>query len=185
MRLLFTTVLGLSLLSLSSCKKVEDALNLTADVSLTPKSLEFVIPITSTSDTSKTLREIEVNMNVDSLIKLKDPSYDKSKIKGIKIKGFKLEIVNSDDANNLANFSSIHSQISANGKTPLVIVSKDNNPDVKASELLVPASESLDIKDYVTSTTFKYILKGKVRRATTKALTTKVTVDYNFTVSLK
>jgi len=185
MRLLFTTLFGLVILSLTSCKKIEDALDLSADITLTPKSMEFTVPTNSTVNAATTFREIEVTVNLDSLIKAGNPDYGQKNIKGVKVKGFKIEFVDANSSNNFANFSSIYSELSASGKSPIVIVSKDNNPDEEKSSISVPANESLELKDYISSGTFKYILKGKLRRALTKELKTRVIVDYVFSVSLK
>ena len=185
MKLFYASLISFTILSISSCSKVKEALNLSTDVTLTPKSAEFSIPAQATTDAEVTFKEIQAEVNLDSLIKTAAPDFDKTNIKSVKIKGFKIEFLNGDDANNFANFKSINSQLEASGKSPIVIVSTDNNPDEKKTSLTIPANETIELKDYISSGIFKYVFKGKLRRATTKALTTKVTVDYTFKVNLQ
>lgn len=183
MKFIATTLIALSFLSLSSCKKLSEALQTT--VAGSPKVVEFQIPIIPQSSTEINYKEVMVNVNMDSLVKAIAPSFKASNIKSIRLKSFKVEFSNGDNANNFANFESLKGRIMATGQPGLDIVSIANNPDVTNSSLVIPiAAEGLELKDYLSGGSFRYLLKGKVRRATTKVLQAQAYVVYDFTLGL-
>ncbi|RYE55265.1 MAG: hypothetical protein EOP48_10575 [Sphingobacteriales bacterium] len=182
MKFITTTLIGLTILSLSSCKKISEALQ--TNVSSSPKVVNFEIPILAQSSSEITYKEVAVKINMDSLVKVVAPSFGASNIKSIKLKSFKVEFSEGDNANNFANFESIKGRIMADGQPGLDIVSIANNPDVTSSALIFPISEGLELKDYLSGGSFRYVLKGKVRRATTKVLKAQAYVVYDFTLGM-
>jgi len=183
MKSLFTLMISFTVLFATSCNKLEEALQ--SDLSTTPKEVEFSIPVLTASNTEVTYKEIGTTINLDSLIKVTAPSFGEKNIKSIKLTNFTIDFLNSDNANNFANLQSINAKIETAGKSALEIVSITNNPDVTSASLSIPLSaEGLELKDYLSNKTIKYILKGKVRRSTTKILQAKAKVNYTITVGL-
>ena len=183
MKLIAATLVSLTVLSLSSCKKIAEALQ--TNITSSPKVVEFQIPVLPQSSTEVTYKEISVNINMDSLVKAAAPSFGSKNIRSIKLKSFKVEFSNGDNANNFANLESIKGRIMATGQSGLDIVSIANNPDVNSNSLTIPiAAEGIELKDYLASGSFRYVLKGKVRRATTHVLQAQAYVVYDFTLGM-
>lgn len=167
----------------TSCKKLKEATE--QNVSITPNSVEFNIDPIATTNTVTTIGTINVDIDLNALVKQYAAGFGVNNIKSIKIKSFKIDLVNGSDAsNNLANLESLSGEISATGKSSQAIVNLNSNPDVQATSITIPSSGDIELKDFVAGTSVKYTLKGKLRRATTKTLRAKITAEYAFVFSL-
>jgi len=183
MKLLFTTLVCVFALTITSCKKIAEALQ--TSISASPKVIEFEIPKLAANTSEVTFKEVQVKIDMDSLVKASAPGFGSRNIKSIKLRSFKLELSNADDASNFANLESVNGFLNCEGKEPLQVVAIPNNPDTKASILNVPiSSEGIELKEYLAGGTFRYVLKSKVRRATAKGLNARATVVYDFTLGL-
>ncbi len=167
----------------SSCEKIKDAVSRDADI--TPKAVEITIPIIASTTAQSVLGEATLNINVDSLIRANVPEFGSPAVKSVKLKGFNLELLNGDATNNFSVLESVSAELSATNQPIQVLVSLPNNPDVDTRNLVLPVVGSgIELKNYILAGNFKYSLKGKARRVTTKELRVRATAIYTFTLGL-
>ncbi|XZF12913.1 hypothetical protein ACTHGU_14090 [Chitinophagaceae bacterium MMS25-I14] len=163
------------------CNKLKDAVK--ADVTLT-SDMTFDIPVIP-SPGSASLATQGIYMNVDSTIRAANSQLSADNIKSVKLKSFRLEMQNGDNGNNFANLSACTVAFNSTAKSDFVTLAEiTDNPDVTAYTLDLPVNSSVDLKDYFNSSYFTYRLSATARRATTKELTVKATIQYTVTAGL-
>lgn len=176
-------MLAVLTITFTSCEKIKDAVS--RDVDITPKAVEISIPIIGSTTAQSVLGEATLNINIDSLIRANVPEFGSPAVKSVKLKGFNLELLNGDATNNFSVLESISAELSATNQTTQVLVSLPNNPDVDTRNLVLPiVGSGIELKNYILSGNFKYSLKGKARRVTTKELRVRATSIYTFTFGL-
>ena len=179
--LLLTSALGL-LISFSSCDKVKDALE--KDVNI-PTTVEFTIGQIGVG-AAQNIGEFEVKYNLDSAVKANAPSLSADNVKSIKLKGFKIELLEGHDAdNNFQNFKSIYAEVSAEGLQlrKLVEISNYSSPTPVYSLTIPVTGGGIELKEYLNKK-FKYSVKGETSKAITKQVKAKVKAEYEFTIGL-
>ncbi len=88
-----------------------------------------------------------------------------------------LKILNPDTANNFANFESGSlSFFSDNNTTPFSF--DFTNANQYADSISLPLDTTVNLKSYMMGKNFNYILKGKLRKATTSTLNVRATVKF-------
>ena len=168
---------------LLSCNNISESIQ--RDVFINTKAISFTIPKISDTDSIILIKDINTkSLNLDSLINGQSDKFGAKNIKGIKIKDFKLALLDTNSLNNIQNIETIIVTVRASGQDSLIIA-RTNPSNTKASKLTIPiVTGSPDLKTYLTSPTFSYNLTGILRTATTKELKAEVTATYTVTVGL-
>lgn len=185
MKIKISTLLTLaiaSIFALSSCNKIKEATQ--RDIAISPDGVDFVIPVVNTTNEGSAMGTLQVNMNLDALIKEKASKFGISNVKNVRITGVKIKLNNTDDANNCTNLENLTAKIKLN-TTETVVASIVNNTSTNKTELTIPITAgSTELKSFVTANSFSYVLTGKARTVTTKALNATATFTYTLTVGL-
>jgi hypothetical protein len=169
------------LFTFSSCSKIKEATQ--RDIVVTPGAINFTIPVTA-STTDQTFGEQNVDLDLNALIKAQASEFGEDNVKKVKIKTITLEVLNKDANNDISNFEKFDVKISTGG-TPVSIAANTTIPNTPGlATITVEPTGSTDLKSYLTASSFKYALTGKLRKATTIALQIKLTATYDFTVGL-
>lgn len=168
---------------LLSCNNISESIQ--RDVFINPKAISFTIPKISDTDSIILIKDINTkSLNLDSLINGQSDKFGAKNIKSIKIKDFKLALLDTNSLNNIQNIETIIVTIRASGQDTLIIA-RTNPSNSKASKLTIPiVTGSPDVKTYLTSPAFSYNLTGILRTATTKELKAEITATYTITVGL-
>lgn len=172
-----------AIFTFSSCSKIKEAMQ--RDIAISPTGVTFTVPIITSLNAGTTIGTVPVTMDLDALIKAQASKFGIDNVKNVKITGLKIKLNDSDATNNFANLESLSATIKANGQSDVVVAAVTNNADAEKSELTIPITQgNAELKGFVTSTSFSYILAGKARRVTTKPLSATATFTYTLTVSL-
>lgn len=83
-----------------------------------------------------------------------------------------------DADNNLANFEQAKITLYSNSNENPIEFEIPNNPDEYATTLSFPVDKSVDMKSYLTGSTYTYTISGKARRTTTRELKCNLAVRF-------
>lgn len=168
---------------LFSCNKISESIQ--RDVYIYPKAISFTIPKITNTDSVMLVGDLNIkSLNLDSLIKKQSDKFGVANVKSIKIKEFKLELLNADSLNNIQNIETITVKIKAPGQPDQSIATAAPS-NSRATKLTIPlVSEGSELKTFFTSPSFSYSLSGVLRTATTKELKAQVSATYTVTVGL-
>lgn len=167
----------------SSCDKIKDAIK--ADINLNPSDIDFTIPIISQTSSTTTISDVDVVMNIDSIIKANNVKLSSKNIKSVKLKSCTFNMIDGDANNNFSALESVSVKIKSSNKTDYTtLVDITNNPNVEAYSLTVPINTTIDLKDYFDATSFSYSIGGVARKTTTKEIKCKATLKYSLSVGL-
>jgi hypothetical protein len=162
MPLLFTIIL-----IISACSKIDDHTELNITISPIPTS--YSIPIITSLDTGRTIATIALKFYLDSMIHVQNERFSAKDIKSIRLNTFKIELTDKDTAFTFANFENLRLTLQGNGESSNLLASL-NPADSKVKVLNIPVTATVnDLKKLTGGGTISYVLKGKLRRATTKA----------------
>lgn len=166
-----------------SCNNISESIQ--RDIFISPKPVSFTIPKISLTDSLMPIGNLNVkSLNLDSLINIQTEKFGAKNIKSIKIKDFKLALLDTNSLNNIQNIEIITVKINATGQKEQSIATAAPS-DSKAALLTIPLVSGIsDLKSFLTSPSFNYSLTGELRTATTKELKAQVTATYVVTVSL-
>lgn len=175
-------ITAMSISLFSSCDKIKDAIK--ADINLNPQDMEFTIPII-TQTGATTISDVDVQMNIDSIIKANNVKLSSKNIKSVKLKSCTLTMLDGDMSNNFSALEAVSVKFKSNVKTDYTtLIDVTNNPDVEAYSLTVPINTTIDLKDYFNATSFSYSIGGLARKTTTKEIKCKATLKYSLNVGL-
>ena len=178
----FLTLGILSLLTYSSCSKINDSTEMNIDVNA-PVSL-YKLPIRSDLDSGVTLATIPVRFNLDSMIDSKNERFSVSNANGIRLTNFSMTITDVDTGITFANYQHIRVTILGSG-TPSNLLASLNHTDSKVKVLNVPVTSTVnDLKSLVRNDTITYVIRGKLRRPTTKVAALNVSTKYRVELRL-
>ncbi|WP_214226795.1 hypothetical protein [Pedobacter sp. B4-66] len=168
---------------LFSCNNISESIQ--RDIFISPKPVAFTIPKISDTDSIILIKDINTkSLNLDSLINGQVDKFGAKNIKNIKIKDFKLALLDTNSLNNIQNIETIIVTIKASGQDSLIIA-RTNPSASKAAKLTIPLVSGIsDLKGFLTSPSFNYKLTGILRTATTKELKAEITATYTVTVGL-
>jgi len=172
--------------SLSSCSKIEDKLASGKNGNISWDGDDMIISIAPITDSVTHLATGTFEMDIDSFINANNTTgltLDLSKIDSFKVTSCTLTILNPTSADNFKDFelSALYFNTSIN-TTTATIGEIDNNPDVYASDLMLPTDPTLNLRSYVGDgkVYFNYVLGVKARRNTSTTLQVKVHVTYDY-----
>lgn len=169
---------GAALLGLSSCEKINEAL----DQEFTIKVLEVPVQLEPQSTLEeKKLGELTVNFNLDSAIRANtDNRLGVDDIDSVTVEEITVALTNADAANNMRNFESARVQIITPSDPTPQVIAQENNPDgadVQTSMSLDPQQVN-DLRDQLQQSNVKYEVWGKARRTTSNTLNGILTVKF-------
>lgn len=168
---------------LFSCNNINESIQ--RDVFVSPKPVSFTIPKITEINSIMLIGDLNIkSLNLDSLISNQSDKFGAENIKSIKIKDFKLELLDTNSVNNIQNIQTIIVKLKAADQEDLTIAGA-NPSNSKADKLTIPiVSGSNNLKTFITSPSFIYNLTGIFRTVTTKELKAQVTATYTVTVGL-
>lgn len=175
-------ITALGILLFSSCDKLKEVLN--ADINLNPQDIEFTIPIIAATGAT-TISDVNIQMNIDSIIKANNVKLSANNIKSVKLKSCTLTLLDGDSSNNFSALEAISMKFNSNLKTDYInIIDVTNNPDIEAQSLEIPINTTIDLKDYFNATSFSYSIGGIARKTTSKTIQCKAALKYSLNVGL-
>lgn len=153
----------------SSCKKIAQAFGgsdvVVPQYQITVPIVPFVLP------TEISLGSYSFSFNLDSVVRANTSGLFGAKdVNSIKIKHVTINILNADQLNNLANFSTARVTLYSNTNSNPVELFAINFPDVYASSYTYTTTSSPELLSYLKGSLLTYTLYGKMRRITTKPL---------------
>ena len=174
--------LGLtSILSISSCDKIKDAVKV--NLLMQTADVNFVIPAQPVG--TQQLSQFSVPLNVDSILKKKNSSLGLDNIKSVKVKTCTIVLLNGDGTNNFGALSAAKAEMSSSSNSTMVTIAElSSNPDATANSLNLPVNGNTELKGYFKGNTFTYRVSGTTRRATTKALECRATIQFDVEAGL-
>jgi len=180
-RIIFTTAIlsmGL-LLATGGCAKLKGSLFQAFTTGST--SVDFDIPvINDTTAQADWGTVVFKQMNIDSIIKEESKGvFSLKDVKKVSISEMKMTLKNSDVSNNFANFEKGIANFNTNTNPTVIVVNTGLNPDIYSSSWILPSISGVNLKDYVNSTAFNYILSCQARRKTTKILNATLAIKFH------
>lgn len=173
MKKVFAAILVVTVLvvAVAGCSKDKDkifpgiAIDL-ADVAGSVPAVPFALPFEVPIDT------VAQHFNLDSLVKANtNGDFSATDVKSVLIKNVTFNVTNADSANNVANFEMIRVKFYSSSKSDVIELAQLNFPDQYAtSYTYTPGENTPQLRPYLDGDTLYYIISGKNRRATSKAL---------------
>ena len=165
----------------NSCSKL--AQQLAQGITWTGVDETITVPIVNDTAMHTSIGTGSFSYNLDSLIKNKtNNALGLSNVDTFEFTSCTLTILGPDSNNNFQNFQLAQATFSTNANTTAATIGEvDNNPDTYSATLSLPVNNSVNMKSYLNPvgiTTFNYTLAGKMRKATTTALTVQAHVSY-------
>jgi hypothetical protein len=165
-----------------SCSKINDSTEMNIDV-ISPISL-YKLPIKSELDSGVVLATIPVRFNLDSMIESKNDRFSVSNANGIRLNNFEMKITDVDTGITFANYQHIRVTIQGSA-APSNLLASLNHTDSKVKVLNVPVTSTVnDLKSFVRNDTLTYVIRGKLRRPTTKIAALTVSTKYRIELRL-
>lgn len=178
-RLLKASIILLT--AFASCKETE---TIKRDIIITPAGSEFTIPVISNTNSGQVAGAFETSVNIEEEMHKVTGEFGLENIDDLRITAFKLELVDTPilDDNNLGNLEGIQVEINGGGKKA-TLARVNDNPSTKSGSIMIPGGVSTeDLKDILIAPSFKYDIRVKLRKPTTRPLKAKVTASYTITV---
>ena len=158
-----------AVLGFTACSDLKDKIFQSFTTSAT--SVDFTINIVTSTTAQTEIGTLIQHVNIDSIIKAETgDAFSLDDISSINVEEVKITIKNPDVDNNFANFEDGSLLFHTNTDPTPVQVASGVNPDVFATEWLMPVDNSINLKNHLKGTEIGYVLKGKARRVTTKPL---------------
>lgn len=177
--LCFIATIGL----FSSCDELKEALK--ADFDFEGEAIYIEIDPIESTEGIQLLGKEDYNFDLAKIIQENASSFSIDNIREVNLTNIQIELMDGDEENNFENLESIYAEVYANGMAEKVVAEKLGIPEVEAMKITIPIKGgSVNLKDFVTKQSFGYNVKAKLRKATTKTLTAKITADYNFVVGI-
>lgn len=184
-------LLSLSLLSLigsatlfSSCdaikKKVEEEADVAFKYDLNGAEAAIEIPIITEANLTSYPDTATVPFSLREEIEMASAALTVQNISKVTITSAKLVFDNCDMYNNASNFKTAMVLFYSNTNPETkYIATNDEVPDVNSGEIILSPDETINLKDYLSSSTAIYYVSGvNMRRPTTKVLTGKLVITY-------
>lgn len=167
---LFTT-------TLFSCNKLIEAFFPGFDTDINAAEITIpAVPVVPTTETQ--LGSVTFRFNLDSIIRsFTANAFSINTIASVRVKQIRFDFKNPDAQNNAANFESMRIGFSSNANSEPVTIGSVNIPDTYATNISIPITEGIELKDYMKGEQISYTLYAKPRRGTTQPLTTNIVVS--------
>jgi len=180
--LLFVCAVAVCGFAFSSCNKVASAVAKATGISWSGYDMTVTVAAQSDTSAQNSIGTGAFSYNLDSLIKSQTSNLlGLANIDTFEITSCMLTITNPDANDNFQNFETAKLSFSTNYNSTSVNMGEiDNNPNSYAAALSIPVN-NVNLKNYVApigATSFNYVLSGKLRQATTTALTINIHLGY-------
>jgi hypothetical protein len=160
----------------SSCKKVVTSLFPGIDVRI-PDVQVTIPPVIVVPSTEMSLGSFSASFNLDSIIKASTNNvFNINDIGTVKVKQVAVTLQNGDNLNNLANFETARVAMTSSNNSTETNILTVNIPDATSNTITVNATDSPDLKQYLSGNRINYTVYGKLRRPTTKSLNMVIAV---------
>lgn len=169
----FFTLLALGAGLIFGTTSCEEEL-LKVNVPLRYYNTEFVLP--TTTEAGPLSDSLDVVTNIDSILNAN--KVNKDKINSITLKELNLEMVGGDELVNFRLLQSVKAEMSVNGGPYVTLSQLDNNPDEEKFTLNMPVNTSLELKDYLTNSSFRFRLSGVTRGPVAHEVIIKAKLDF-------
>ena len=158
---------------LFSCDKVKNTLFPAFESEIGGVSVTLPVMLTGAeASNSKT-----ITFSLDSTIKAyTQNAFSISQLGSVKVKDLSIMLTNNDALNDLSNFEAVTLKIASNANPTPAVVAIAAIPDMPASSLNITATNSPELKGYLTGNQLTYTLTAQARRTTTKPLQAAVMV---------
>ena len=178
----FIVAIIASFLFYTSCSKIDDSTEL--NIVISPDTIRYTIPIITSLDTGYNIASIPLQLNLDSMIKLQNKRFSATDIQTIKLNSFRMNLADTDTAYTFANFQNLSLTLEGNGAKSGQLASS-NFPDSKVKVLTIPITDTdNNLKNKTGGGSVNLILKGGLRRATSKPYVIKSTATFRVTLRL-
>ncbi|MBC7566133.1 MAG: hypothetical protein H7223_04135 [Pedobacter sp.] len=178
----FVLLIFIGSLFISACSKIDDQTEM--NITIGPSATAYNIPIITSLDTSQIIAIIPVNLNLDSMIRIQNKRFASTNIKNIRLNSLELNITDTAANVTFDNFENIRMTIQGNGESSNLLASS-NPSDSKVKTLNIPVTATVnDLKTLVKGGTINYVLRGKLRRATTKIYAITATTTFRVALEL-
>jgi hypothetical protein len=170
-------VIVVLLTALASCKKSTKLVQSTDPLQMA--QIFFVIPPGQTNaDTT-----ITVYCNVDSIIRAASPSFNVTDMKSVKVSAATISLLNADNTDNFANFSTLNITIaSTENTTPVIFAQGIGNTSLYADVFNFPSGPTVELKNYFDATLFTLTFNNTVSSPTFIALNAVATISFTIVV---
>lgn len=169
------------LIVFASCKETE---TIKRDIIVTPDSSDFIIPIIDNTNSDQIAGYFDASVDIEKEMREITGEFGTNNIRDLRISALKLELPGDTiyEDSNLGNFENIQVEISSGGKSA-TLAKVNNNPSTKSASLMLGGGVyTSDLSSILTNSSFKYKILVKMRKATKKALSARVTASYTISV---
>lgn len=129
--------------------------------------------------------DLDVYLNVDSLIKEEASNMSAENIRSVKIQSMVLTVENFTTEDHFGALTSCSAGLASELKPDFINVAElTNNPETYATSLSLPVKADTELKDYFASKKFTYRVTATSRRATTTTLNCKATIKLKAEIGL-
>jgi hypothetical protein len=165
-----------------SCSKGNERLSRDLLSPLIP--VQFEVPASTGTGQGKDLTTFQNRMNLDSLIKANaGSSFGTADIQSVKLTSMRLDVVNFDTIYNFRLIDSLQVKLRNGTETTTILAQVISNPDVNSETLFLPlAGNQPELRNFVGSGDFTYVLSGHIRRNTARPLKATLTAQYRITI---
>jgi hypothetical protein len=165
-----------------SCSKGNEHLSRDLYTPLIP--ITFDIPARANPAGSKTITEFKSTINLDSIIKnTAGSNFGAAELKSIKLRSLRMDVVNFDTTYNFRLIDSLQIRLRVGTDTTKVLAQAISNPAISSQSLNLPLSAvQPELKSFMNTPSFYYLITGKMRRPTTQAFRATITAQYKITV---
>lgn len=165
----------------NSCNKLKELVSI--NLPLETAGISFTLPPLEEGTASAT--DVDVYLNVDSLIKEEAPNMGVDNIKSVKIESCTITVLNATTEDHFGVLTDCSAAVASNvSPNWLTFAAVTGNPDTYATSLALPVKSDVELKDYFNATRFSYRISATSRRATTTELNCKATIKFKAEVSL-
>jgi hypothetical protein len=170
----------ISLMLFSGCSKINDSTEMNFSVSPSPTA--YKIPIITTLDTGTIIASIPVRLDLDSMIKAHNKRFSSGNIKSIKLNSIILTITDTVPDVTFSSFENLRMTIQGGSQSSNLLASL-NPSESPVKTLNIPVTATVnELKGILGNEVVNYVIKGKLRKATTKVYA--ITASSTFRVEL-
>ncbi|WP_276088377.1 hypothetical protein [Pedobacter sp. JY14-1] len=173
-------------IAVASCNKVDESIQ--RDVTIRPDTVVFTIPVISTLNSGSIAGDFPVTINVEQ--KIKDATkgeFGAGNLTDLRIASFKMELTigaadTPDVNNNLGNFEAISVEIKADPYKATIAKTDANSASNIRTVTIGGGVNSPDLNTLLQKGSFRYDIRVKARKETTKTIEARVLPVFTATV---
>jgi len=165
-----------------ACSKGNE--HLSRDVYTPLTTVTFNMPVITQADTSLPLLEVEMPLNLDSIVKkTAGNNYGSADIKSIKLKSLRLDVVDFDTTYNFRLVDALQVRLRNGPDTTTRLAQTISNLDFSSQSLSPTLStHQPELQPFFRNSSFLYLFTGSIRRTTSKPFRINMTTQYKITI---